>query len=134
MAWTKKNATNCRTSTTKPSSQFQVLERIFRLGHFYFHGHRIKSTKVRKHRERCVVKVLQTNTISMVLSPGIEPGALVPQTSILSIKLREQTSSQKKVHFLLYCECSSRLRGFAEKTVEQTSNYFKLTLVFKARP
>ena len=29
----------------------------------------------------------------MVLSPGVEPGALVPQTSILSIKLREHLTA-----------------------------------------
>ena len=28
-----------------------------------------------------------------MLSPGIEPGALVPQTSILSVKLREQVET-----------------------------------------
>ena len=28
-----------------------------------------------------------------VLSPGVEPGALVPQTSILSIKLRERVGT-----------------------------------------
>ena len=33
---------------------------------------------------------------SIVLPPGIEPGALVPQTSILSIKLRKQVRKQVK--------------------------------------
>lgn len=37
---------------------------------------------------------------TFVLSPGVEPGALVPQTSILSIKLRERASVMKKVYFL----------------------------------
>lgn len=35
-------------------------------------------------------KSLPRETFVFVLSPGVEPGALVPQTSILSIKLREQ--------------------------------------------
>ena len=32
----------------------------------------------------------------MVLSPGVEPGAPVPQTEILSIKLRERMKNQAK--------------------------------------
>ena len=46
----------------------------------------------------------------LVLSPGVEPGAPVPQTEILSIKLREQARNKMKVHFHFGSERSSRPR------------------------
>ncbi len=42
-----------------------------------------------------------------MLPPGIEPGALVPQTSILSIKLRERARNQVEIYLHLCFEWGS---------------------------
>jgi hypothetical protein len=47
-------------------------------------------------------KVLQNNIHLAVLSPGVEPGAPVPQTEILSIKLREQVKNKNESSFLFF--------------------------------
>jgi hypothetical protein len=58
--------------------------------------------------------------LPFVLSPGIEPGALVPQTSILSIKLRERMKKQAEaIASICFLNEALAFEADAEKTVEQ---------------
>lgn len=50
----------------------------------------------------------------IVLSPGVEPGAPVPQTDILSIKLREQVRNKVQARLYFGSERSSRPFNSAE--------------------
>lgn len=62
-----------------------------------------------------IEKPLSGHLYILVLPLGIEPRALVPQTSILSIKLREQVKNLKLVHLFLYSERRSRKKFSGKK-------------------
>lgn len=46
-----------------------------------------------------------------VLPPGVEPGAPVPQTGVLSIKLREQVSGQAETNVSIWITSAAHERG-----------------------
>ncbi len=62
--------------------------------------------------QMATARMLSHSGRPFVLPPGIEPGSQVPQTCILSIKLRERVRNQKKVYFLLCFERSSRNNNY----------------------